>query len=184
MPSDAADRRFASPAPPDGSAAQAWMALAERILMLAKQFRQRLAVSAKTAALTEADLLALWASAAATPAAMNQRELADRLAVSPAQVSATVERLRQNGLLECCRDPLDRRRQVWQLTAAGHAAIATVARDVATWAKDLEADTVPAQLIDDLDRLLAQFATSPFLCEPHSPAAFGVSEVICRRGAA
>lgn len=177
-------RRGAMPAR-DGAAVSVWMAIAERILVLAKQFRQRLATSARTADLSETDLLALWACVAAPEGAANQRQLADRLAVSPAQVSGTVERLRQSGLLDCRRDPQDRRRQVWHLTAAGQEAIATAARDVAAWSKNLEVhlpDTAPEQLIGELDRLLAQFETAPFLREPGLPIADDTLSF--RRGAA
>ena len=53
----------------------------------------------------------------------DQAELAERLAVSAAQVSCVVERLRGSQLLERDAAEGDRRRQVWRLTAAGLALV-------------------------------------------------------------
>jgi DNA-binding MarR family transcriptional regulator len=48
-----------------------------------------------------------------------QREFASELAISPAQVSARLEALRSDGLLESVRPSNDRRRQVWTVTPRG-----------------------------------------------------------------
>lgn len=50
---------------------------------------------------------------------LDQADLAERLIVSPAQVSGAVERLRSLGLLERITSERDRRRQLWQVTHAG-----------------------------------------------------------------
>ncbi|QDT75160.1 MarR family winged helix-turn-helix transcriptional regulator [Lacipirellula limnantheis] len=50
---------------------------------------------------------------------IDQSGLAARLAVSAAQVSGAVERLRSVGLLERASDTSDRRRQLWRVTVAG-----------------------------------------------------------------
>jgi DNA-binding MarR family transcriptional regulator len=75
---------------------------------------------------TEFRLLWLLSSAmhadckAPAPApAVDQAELASRLAVSAAQVSGVVERLRHAGLIEHGAGSGDRRRQFWQLAEAG-----------------------------------------------------------------
>jgi DNA-binding MarR family transcriptional regulator len=52
---------------------------------------------------------------------LDQTTLARRLACSPAQVSATVERLRLRGSIAQHQMPGDRRRNLWQLTAEGSA---------------------------------------------------------------
>lgn len=49
---------------------------------------------------------------------LDQAELAERLIVSPAQVSGAVERLRSLGLLERVQHERDRRRQLWRVTDA------------------------------------------------------------------
>lgn len=75
-------------------------------------------------AVGEAEFRLLWelhtthAGAAAAP--LDQAELADRLAVSAAQVSGVVERLRSSQLIARPSVDGDRRRQYWQLTAAGN----------------------------------------------------------------
>lgn len=56
----------------------------------------------------------------------DQAELAARLAVSPAQVSGAVERLRSLQLVERHLDGADRRRQTWRLSDGGRALIHTV----------------------------------------------------------
>jgi len=50
---------------------------------------------------------------------LDQRELARRMGVSPAQMSQLVERLGEQGLIEGQRWPSDRRRQVWRTTSRG-----------------------------------------------------------------
>jgi DNA-binding MarR family transcriptional regulator len=54
-----------------------------------------------------------------TAATFDQAALADRLAVSAAQVSGVVERLRRSQLIARPAVDGDRRRQFWQVTAAG-----------------------------------------------------------------
>ncbi len=62
----------------------------------------------------------LFTAHAHSPAAtFDQAELADRLAVSAAQISGMVERLRRSQLVARPAVDGDRRRQFWQLTAAG-----------------------------------------------------------------
>jgi DNA-binding MarR family transcriptional regulator len=56
----------------------------------------------------------------------DQVELAERLAVSAAQVSSVVERLRAQGFIEPVRDGADRRRQLWRIAPAGAARVGEV----------------------------------------------------------
>ncbi len=71
--------------------------------------------------LSEPELALLWACAASPPGGRGQRELAEFLAVSPAQISVLVERLDRAGLLQGRLAPGDRRRRLWEPTAAGTA---------------------------------------------------------------
>ncbi len=80
---------------------------------------------------TEFRLLWLLSFVAESPARrpeaeFDQAELAVRLAVSAAQVSGVVERLRAAGFVERGADTGDRRRQLWQLAPAGRALVTSV----------------------------------------------------------
>jgi DNA-binding MarR family transcriptional regulator len=79
--------------------------------------------------LTEPAFLVLWSLREALARGMDQSMLAQRLVVSPAQISATVEQLSALGLI--AQQPLtaDRRRRLWQLSASGHARLAAMLRD-------------------------------------------------------
>jgi DNA-binding MarR family transcriptional regulator len=62
----------------------------------------------------------------------DQAELAEQLAVSAAHVSAVVERLRAQGLIEPVRDGADRRRQLWRVAASGLARVGDVVSRLAS----------------------------------------------------
>lgn len=62
--------------------------------------------------------------------ALDQAELAERLAVSAAQVSGVVERLRERELVDRVLDGGDRRRQMWRLAPAGAATVSAVVASV------------------------------------------------------
>src|SRR5699024_6079634 len=70
--------------------------------------------------LSDVEMSLLWQCHRAIPVGQGQIELATAMSVSPAQISGLVEQLRERGLLAGCRDPRDRRRQVWQVTPAGN----------------------------------------------------------------
>jgi DNA-binding MarR family transcriptional regulator len=118
----------------------------------------RRAVSGKVAArdiagwaspfgISETDFRVLWrlftAEAGARPLRagpeLDQAELAAELAVSPAQVSAVVDRLRQANVIAAVPTE-DRRRQVWRLAPAGRelldAVVAAVASTPASCGKE------------------------------------------------
>ena len=69
--------------------------------------------------LTEAELQLLWRLRSAPQDGLDQTALASALAFSPAQISASVERLRAQGWV-CASSAIgDRRRHHWQLSATG-----------------------------------------------------------------
>lgn len=80
-----------------------------------------LAEWAKRFGLTEAELQLLWRLRTAPPEGLDQTALAAALAFSPAQISASVERLRVHGLIAAHGANRDRRRHHWQLSPAGRA---------------------------------------------------------------
>jgi DNA-binding MarR family transcriptional regulator len=63
---------------------------------------------------------------------LDQADLAERLAVSAAQVSGVIERLRQRELVDRAPDGNDRRRQLWRLASAGETLVLTVVAHVAS----------------------------------------------------
>jgi DNA-binding MarR family transcriptional regulator len=64
--------------------------------------------------------------------ALDQADLAERLAVSAAQISGVIERLRQRELIIRVSDGGDRRRQLWRLELTGEALVHTVVAHVAS----------------------------------------------------
>ena len=120
--------------PPAGQAAVPWLALAERILRCHRMFREDLARHAERCQLSEPAFLLLWACRQAPRCGVAQNQLAARLAVSAAQISGLVEKLRLGGLLEGRRAQTDRRRQLWRLTPAGEATLQAGLAEMADWA--------------------------------------------------
>lgn len=98
-----------------------WLERAELALVKARQLRATLERRIAGRGLSEPELALLWACASAPPGGSSQRELAEQLAVSPAQISGLVERLAQLGWLRGRPAPADRRRRLWEPTAAGAA---------------------------------------------------------------
>lgn len=80
---------------------------------------RQLAGALRGQALSEAEFRLLWLLSRQVAAGLEQRRLAEELGVSPAQVSATVEKLRCQQLIEPKANNTDRRRQHWQLTPTG-----------------------------------------------------------------
>lgn len=102
----------------------------ERILAagaISRAGRRRIADQAAGAELSDQEFLVLWLCAD-SPACRGQNELAELLGVSAAQMSNLVERLRRRDLLQFERHVTDRRRQVWQLTAAGKSLLTAVCK--------------------------------------------------------
>lgn len=124
----------------------------------------------------------LWACRDLAQDAPSQLELAAYVGLSPAQVSATVETLRCEGLLESQRSPTDRRRQVWRLTAAGASAVAELDERLAAWSEGL-LDAFGAERTTNLSAGFAELAAlvnAP--SEPKTQPTLAAETV--RRGAA
>jgi DNA-binding MarR family transcriptional regulator len=87
-----------------------------------------------------------------------QGELALALGISPAQTSALVEALRKRGFLQHERSPLDRRRQIWRLTAEGEALLIEMGAAIADLAKRVDAEVTLDQqrLADELSEQLLE----------------------------
>ncbi len=161
-----------SPSEPSAGGGTIWLALAERVIALARQLRRGLAAACRPAEIGETELLCLWACSFETTTGMNQSRLCVRLGVSPAQVSGVVDSLRRRGLLVCDRDQSDRRRQLWRPTPKGLSALAEVCRQAERlWAPNAESPPPPGRLdtlIDELDRLLAAFPAADYLPDPRA----------------
>ena len=99
----------------------------------------------------------LWACRERSTEGLGQKELAARLAASPAQVSGLVERLRRRGLLEGHRPDGDRRRQLWRLTSTGRARLREILADLADWAGPLDV-RFGVEGLQTLSRLLERLA--------------------------
>lgn len=73
--------------------------------------------------IAEPELQVLWCLRAGVHRGFDQTTLVKQLAFSPAQVSATVERLRARGWILQQASSKDRRRNLWYLTQSGTAFI-------------------------------------------------------------
>lgn len=93
-------------------------------IVTGRVLQKQLGIHARAAGVRDAEFLLLWACYRAS--GQNQRELADRLGMSTAQLSGLVEGLRSRGLLACRRAEMDRRRQEWTLTDSGGALVVQV----------------------------------------------------------
>jgi MarR family 2-MHQ and catechol resistance regulon transcriptional repressor len=124
---------------PSDPAAARWVELAERIVVCAKVVRADLALETPGLRIGAAEFSLLWVCREAPAGGIGQKELAETLAVSAAQVSGLVERLRRQGLIEGSRAASDRRRQLWRLTPEGHRLLHHVLRDLSAWAERLDA---------------------------------------------
>lgn len=146
---------------PRGSAG-AWIGFAERILRSARLLRDALSPPLARRRLSLTELLALSACRRAPAGGVPQARLVCVLGVSPAQVSAQLEKLRREGLLEGRRSQADRRRQCWRATAAGQKLLEAVLADLAEWASRLDerlGGKARAELIRLTDRLVSVLCT-------------------------
>ncbi len=73
--------------------------------------------------LSEPEFQILWCLKSAS-GECDQTTMARKIACSPAQISATVERMRAAGWITQQNAPGDRRRRLWQLSAPGQARLA------------------------------------------------------------
>jgi DNA-binding MarR family transcriptional regulator len=82
--------------------------------------------------LSEPGFQVLWSLREASVSGIDQTTLAQRLALSPAQISATVEQLAAGGLIIQQAVTGDRRRRLWQLSSSGRAVLSKMLRDAAS----------------------------------------------------
>jgi DNA-binding MarR family transcriptional regulator len=122
-------RRIEGGAP---STAASAVEIAERACCAAVEGRQAaraLAEWARRYGLREPDFQVLWSLRSADAERLDQSTLASRLALSPAQISMTVDRLGAKGWITCAIEPDDRRRKLRQLTADGQSLLAKMLAD-------------------------------------------------------
>jgi DNA-binding MarR family transcriptional regulator len=121
-----------------------------RLVASGRRAARELAAWMGDLAVTEPEFRLLWLlerleAATAGPDALDQASLADRLAVSPAQMSGLVERLSASGMIEPQPQAADRRRQLWSISLAGKSLIGNVIARLET----LAANTSPANSLQD-----------------------------------
>jgi DNA-binding MarR family transcriptional regulator len=95
-----------------------------RAVVEGRRLARALSAWAKRFELSEPEFQLLWWLRLTPGVGVDQTTLASRLALSPAQVSASVERLRTGGWIVQRLVPEDRRRRLWQLTAEGQLLLA------------------------------------------------------------
>ena len=103
----------------------------DRLCQMAVEGRQAVRALAQWSGrlhLSEAELQILWGLRAARSQGIDQTTLATQLALSPALVSASVEKLRLRGMIAHQPAGSDRRRHLWQLSADGREALQRVVR--------------------------------------------------------
>jgi DNA-binding MarR family transcriptional regulator len=108
-------------------------------IALGRQMAQRLAKALRGRTLLEVEFRLLWQLSRQAATRTEQRRLAQQLGVSPAQVSAVVDKLRRQQLIESIADHTDRRRQHWQLTRAGYQQFRAIVAEVETLMEDAHA---------------------------------------------
>jgi DNA-binding MarR family transcriptional regulator len=86
----------------------------------------------------------LWCVRFTAGNGIDQSTIASRLVLSPAQVSATVERLRARGWIAQQYLANDRRRHLWQLSAEGQQLIERLLAEVASLRFEVTEAVVPA----------------------------------------
>ncbi|MGE0608580.1 MAG: MarR family winged helix-turn-helix transcriptional regulator [Pirellulales bacterium] len=152
-----------------------WAGLFADVTALARRLRVVVSQLASRHGLSEAQFAVLWQCQQAPASGLGQHELAGLLALSTAQISTIVEQLRQSGWLAGHRDPADRRRQCWQLTAAGAEITRRIMGELSDWAiaRGLPCDNgLPGSLQELLLALSADEHAAPALRlfrEPSTP---------------
>lgn len=134
------------------------LTLAEQLSRCSRQLRHLIARHCADLGLSEAQVALLQACRRSPSSGSSQKELAERLLVSPALISGLVEELRQAGLLVGRRDVHDRRRQQWQLTPAGQGRLHAVLERVAGWASTSDLPLDLGDLLWRLEQLAAALA--------------------------
>jgi DNA-binding MarR family transcriptional regulator len=117
--------------------------LIHRVSSAGRALRRLLADQATAVGLSDAEVLVVWLC---TARGMVQGDLATAIGVSPALMSGTVERLRQQGLIEMHRVPVDRRRQVWRATERGQHLLGALRPILTALAEQIDARLPAAEL--------------------------------------
>jgi DNA-binding MarR family transcriptional regulator len=78
--------------------------------------------------LSEPEFQILWCLKSTSGDGCDQTTISRQLACSPAQISATVERMRAEGWITQQNSPGDRRRRLWQLSPTGQKLLAEMLR--------------------------------------------------------
>src|SRR5262245_53614402 len=128
-----------SAAPPDATL----LLLIHRVSSAGRALRRLLADRATAIGLSDAELLVVWLCASR---GMIQGDLATAIGVSAALLSGTVERLRQRGLIEMHRVPVDRRRDVWRTAERGQNVLDALRPALVSLAEQIERRLPPAEL--------------------------------------
>ena len=137
--------------PPDATL----LLLIHRVSSAGRALRRLLADQATAIGLSDAEVLVVWLC---TARGMVQGDLATAIGVSPALMSGTVERLRQQGLIEMHRVPVDRRRQVWRTTEQGQHLLDSLRPTLIALAEQIDTRLPPAEL--DIARNLCERLTT------------------------
>ncbi len=118
------------------AAIDACLDLGDQLSDAASTLRRQIERHVQAADLGDVSFRLLWhVRRESEDAGISQKELADRLQVSPAQTSSLVESLGRRGWIEAHRPSSDRRRQHWRLTAAGTKLLQAVMPELTRWAE-------------------------------------------------
>lgn len=155
-----AARNFSPPSSPACPAElRGWLQVVLQVGAAMRAARRHLAAQVATSELSEQEFLVLWLCEDAAAAHRGQRELAEAVGVSPAQMSGLVERLRVRNLLQFERCGTDRRRQIWQLTVAGQTLLSGVCQKLLSATGATLTSLTPVEL-QQLSRLLERWLPS------------------------
>jgi DNA-binding MarR family transcriptional regulator len=133
-------RTHASPHSPWTSSAERLLRLVYRTSTAARQLRRLLAERVARWELSDSEMLILWLCWQPGKLGRVQGDLASALGISPAQTSALVEGLRKRGYLLQERSPLDRRRQIWRLSAEGESLLEEMGAAISDLAERFEGE--------------------------------------------
>lgn len=120
-----------------------------------REVRRALSAPLATVGLTMDEFFLL--AACDSPSLPGQTELSMTAALSAAQTSMLLDRLRQRTWLSPQRDSADRRRQVWKLTDEGRLKLGQVWQAMGPLLDDLRQRLAPAAW-ESLDRALSELA--------------------------
>lgn len=139
----------------DGLELRTWLRLLTCCTMMEREMRRRLRDHSPVT-LPQFDLLSALARA---PEGLVMGDLSKRLMVTNGNVTALVERLVRNGLVERTVSPNDRRALVVRMTDEGREVFESVAPRHRAWIDEMMSD-LPRQKVEQLYGLLADLKGS------------------------